>query len=73
MKQDRVFNTYDKDDGMRSYITTQPIKTLKEFLQEWCLADDGWTLDGDTSGKTYKISELDEGRDKDKIFYRMSQ
>ena len=66
----RVFNTYDKDDGMRSYITTQPIKTLKEFLQEWCLSDDGWSLDGDTSGKTYKISELDEERDKDKIFYR---
>ena len=66
----RVFNTYDKEDGMRSYITTQPIKTLKAFLQEWCLADDGWFLDGDTSGKKYKISELDEEQDKDKIFYR---
>ena len=54
----RVFNTYDKEDGMRGYITTQPIKTLKAFLQEWCLADDGWFLDGDTSGKKYKISEL---------------
>lgn len=38
----RVFNTYDKTDGMRAYITTQPIKTLKDFLQEWCLEDDGW-------------------------------
>ena len=66
----RVFNTYDKEDGMRGYITTQPIKTLKAFLQEWCLADDGWFLDGDTSGKKYKLSELDEERDKDKIFYK---
>lgn len=30
----RVFNSYDKEDGMRAYITTQPIKTLKGFLQE---------------------------------------
>lgn len=66
----RVFNTYDEEDGMRGFITTQPIKTLKEFLQEWCLSDDGWFLDGDPSGKKYKISELDGERDKDKIFYK---
>lgn len=66
----RVFNSYDKEDGLRGYITTQPIKTLKDFLQEWCLADDGWYLDGDMSGKKYKISELDDERDKDKIFYK---
>jgi len=34
------------------------------------MADDGWTLDGDNSGKKYKISELDENCDKDKIFYK---
>ena len=66
----RVFNSYDGEDGLRGYITTQPVKTLKEFLQEWCLADDGWSLDGDDSGKKYKISELDEEEDKDKIFYK---
>lgn len=66
----RVFNSYDGDDGLRGYITTQPIKTLKEFLQIWCLADDGWSLDGDGSGKKYKISELDDEKDKDKIFYK---
>ena len=66
----RVFNTYDKTDGMRAYITTQPIKTLKGFLREWCLADDGWLLDGGDSNHTYKISELDDERDKDKIFYK---
>ena len=66
----RVFNSYDKEDGMRGYITTQPIKTLKGFLQEWCMADEGWTLDGDSSGRKYKISELDDEQDKDKIFYK---
>ena len=66
----RVFNSYDGEDGLRAYITTQPIKTLKGFLQEWCMADDGWILDGDESGKKYKISELDDEQDKDKVFYK---
>ncbi len=66
----RAFNSYDGDDGLRGYITTQPIKTLKGFLRNWCLADDGWFLDGAESGKKYKISELDDEKDKDKIFYR---
>ena len=66
----RVFNSYDKDDGLRGYITTQPIKTLKEDLQKWCMADEGWILDGDSSEKKYKISELDDEKDKDKIFYK---
>lgn len=47
----RVFNTYDEADGLRGYITAQPIKTLKDFLQHWCMAEDGWILDGDTSEK----------------------
>lgn len=66
----RVFNSYEGEDNLRGYITTQPIKTLKGFLQEWCLSDDGWFLDGDASGKKYKLSELDEQKDKDKIFYK---
>ena len=66
----RVFNSHDGEDGMRAYITTQPIKTLKEFLQNWSLSDDGWMLNGDSSDKKYKISELDDKLDKDKIFYK---
>lgn len=66
----RVFNTYDKEDGLRGFITTQSIKTMKAFLQEWCLSDDGWFLDEDGSGKKYKLSELDDEADKDKIFYK---
>ena len=34
------------------------------------MADDGWLLDGDRSGKKYRISELDNEKDRDKIFYR---
>ena len=66
----RVFNTYDAEDGMRGFITTQSIKTLKGFLQDWCMADAGWKLDGDTSGREYKLSELDDEADKEKIFYK---
>lgn len=66
----RVFNTYDDEDGMRGYITTQPVKNLKVFLQKWCLDDEGWLLEGDSSKKTYKISELDEEADRNKIFYK---
>lgn len=64
----RVFNTYDGEDGRRGYITTQPIKTLKAFLRKWCLADDGWMLDGDSH--KYRISELDDEKDLDRIFYK---
>ncbi len=66
----RAFNSYDEDDGLRGYITTQPIKTLKNFLRKWCLADGGWFLDGDGSGRKHKLSELDEEKDGDKIFYK---
>lgn len=66
----RVFNTYDNTDGMRGYITTQSVKNLKGFLQKWCLADDGWILDGDDSGKKYKLSELDDEKDWNKVFYK---
>ena len=50
----RVFNSYDGEDGMRGYITTQPIKTLKEFLQEWCLAMMGGYLTGTTRKRNTK-------------------
>lgn len=52
----------------RCFVTTQPIKKLKAFLQNFCLADDGWYLPDDP--KTYRLSELDEQKDYDKIFYK---
>jgi hypothetical protein len=45
-------------------------KALKGFLQEWCMADDGWKLDGEDSKIEYKISELDDEKDREKIFYK---
>ena len=52
----------------RGYVTTQSIKKLKGFLQDFCLDDDGWYLPG--SSKKYRLSELDEEADYDKIFYK---
>lgn len=52
----------------RGFITTQSIKKLKGFLQDFCLSDDGWHLPGDS--RTYKLSELNETYDYEKIFYK---
>lgn len=52
----------------RGFVTTQSIKKLKGFLRNFCLEDDGWYLPG--SNKKYKLSELDEETDYDKIFYK---
>lgn len=30
----------------RKFVTTQSIKKLKKFLRDFCLADDGWHLEG---------------------------
>lgn len=52
----------------RGFVTTQSIKKLKGFLQDFCLEDDGWYLPG--SNRKYKLSELDEEADYDKVFYK---
>ncbi len=52
----------------RGFVTTQSIKKLKEFLRSFCLEDDGWYLPGNR--KTYKLSELNEETDYDKVFYK---
>lgn len=52
----------------RGFVTTQSIKKLKGFLQDFCLDDEGWHLPGDK--KTYKLSSLDEEADPDKVFYK---
>ncbi|MFM1540451.1 IS1634 family transposase [Helcococcus ovis] len=52
----------------KSFVTTQSVKKLKGFLQDFCLDDDGWYLPG--SNKKYKLSELDEEADYDKVFYK---
>lgn len=52
----------------RGFVTTQSVKKLKGFLQDFCLEDDGWYLPGNS--KKYKLSELDEESDYDKVFYK---
>ena len=52
----------------RGFVTTQSIKKLKGFLQDFCLEDDGWYLPG--SNRKYKLSELDEEAYYDKVFYK---
>lgn len=52
----------------RGFVTTQSIKKLKGFLQDFCLDDDGWYLPG--SKKTYKLSALDEEADYEKVFFK---
>lgn len=42
----RYFNSYDKEDGRRSFITNQSIKKLKSHLKEWALDPQGWHLSG---------------------------
>ncbi len=66
----RHFNSYDSEDGHRSFITTQSIKKLKAFLKKWALGTTGWYLSGEHTGKTYDISLLDGEDDKEKIFYK---
>lgn len=52
----------------RGFVTAQSIKKLKGFLQDFFLGDDGWYLPG--SDRKYKLSELDEEKDCDRVFYK---
>ena len=66
----RFFNDYNREDGMRCFITTQPIKKLKGHLKGWALDTKGWMLPADSSAKVYDLTELDENEDYDKVFYK---
>lgn len=66
----RRFNDYDKDDGCRSFITTQSIKKLKAHLKEWALDPEGWRLPGGPSDTVYDIRKLDDKDDKEKVFFK---
>lgn len=52
----------------RSFITTQSIKKLKKHLKEWALDTNGWHLSDEN--KIYDISNLDEEKYMDKIFFK---
>lgn len=66
----RFFNNYDKEDGCRSFITTQSLKKLKSHLKKWALDPKGWKLSGESSENSYNIEELDDEKDRDKIYFK---
>ncbi len=68
-KTNRKFN--DRSIGgerLRSFITTQSVKQLPEYLKEFALDSDGWHLIG--KKKIYNINELDEDEFYDAVFYK---
>lgn len=52
----------------RSFIVTQSLKTMKEFLKEWALDPKGWSLG--SSEKTYDISKIDEEVHMNSVFHK---
>ena len=65
----RKFNNY----GERSFVTTVSVKMMAKERQDWCLAPDGWHLEGDPG--TYRIDHLEdteEDREKNlgRTFYK---
>ena len=53
---------------IRSFITTQPVKQLPEYLKEFVLDSEGWHLPG--SSETFCLDEIDEETDYHKVFYK---
>ena len=55
-------------EQIRGFITVQSLKKIKAEYREWALADTGWHLPG--SDQEYSLRELDEEKDKDKVFFK---
>ena len=54
---------------IRGYITTQSVKQLPDYLQDFALGTDGWKLPGDDQTE-YDLNDLDEDIDLNRIFYK---
>ena len=68
-KSNRKFNDKAvKGERLRSFITTQSVKQLPEYLKDFALDPEGWHLL--KSEKTYNINELDESEYYDAVFYK---
>lgn len=63
-----IANRKFNDIGDRAFITTQSVKKLKNHLKKWALDTNGWHLSNEN--EIYDISNLDEEKYKDKIFYK---
>jgi len=55
-------------EEIRSFITTQSVKQLPDYLKEFALGKDGWKLPGDE--KIYCLDNLDPEEDYEKVFYK---
>lgn len=68
-KTNRKFNDKSLNGvQIRSFITTQSIKQLPEYLKEFSLDPEGWKLIG--SDRLYNLGEIDEDEYFNKIFYK---
>ena len=68
-KTNRKFNDRTIDGvQIRSFITTQSVKQLPEYLKEFALDPKGWHLPG--SSETFCLDEIDEETDYHKVFYK---
>lgn len=54
--------------GDRSFVVTQPLKSLPSHIREWALSPDGFRLGG--SDTEYNISEIDEEVHRNSVFYK---
>lgn len=59
---------FNDRDG-RAFITTQSVKKLKAFQEEWLLDPEGWQILGQP-GRTMCLSDLDEEKDVETILYK---
>ncbi len=68
-KANRKFNDR-KINGvrLRSFITTQSIKQLPDYLKDFALDPGGWRLPG--SDETFNLNEIDETKNYKNIFYK---
>lgn len=57
------------DRGGRAFITTQSVKKLKAFQEEWLLDPEGWQVLGQP-GCTMSLSDLDEEKDLETTLYK---
>ena len=68
-KANRKFNDMTINGvQIRSFITTQSVKQLPEYLKDFALDPEGWHFAG--SDEVFNLNEVDETMDYNKIFYK---
>ena len=70
---DAGLSSYDNrrynDRGGRAFITTQSVKKLKAFQEEWLLDPEGWRVLGHPE-TIVSLSSLDEETDRETVLYK---